>query len=343
MRMRRITALWAASATLMVLVATAQARSIEYMSQHPLPRKIGHGFCYIDVPHFHDFPPSDPRLYRQVNGQYYFVGDPSPFEYEGPKYPYYGGHPVVEANVNFAGPPVYCHLRGPHYHWYQPPPQAQFELKGGAYWYVGAYPQTYYDEQPRYAVVNDAYAPIVYTRPIVDVTVVPPAFHGEIIAAGPGFRGQAVIGAPVAPSVGVYVAAPPPPVVQVGVGIGVGGPPPPTVIERREVYEVHEHHEHWDNGRHRGWDKHGPPPQQPGGWRGNPAPPPHAANWRGNPAPAGPPPHAANWRGNPAPTPAPQGGGWHGNQGGNSQGGNGQGGNHQGGGGNHQKPAGWHR
>src|SRR5690349_9695405 len=34
-------------------------RSIEYMSQHPLPRKVGHGFCYIDVPHFHDFPPSD--------------------------------------------------------------------------------------------------------------------------------------------------------------------------------------------------------------------------------------------------------------------------------------------
>src|SRR5262249_19125910 len=205
--------------------ATAHARAVEYMSQHPLPRKIGHGFCYIDVPHFHDFPPSDPRLYRQVDGQYYFVGDPTPFEYQGPKYAYYGAHPVAEAQVTM-GQPVHCSLGGPHYHWYQPPPQAQFELKGGAYWYVGAYPQTYYDDRPRYVVVNDAYTPIVYTRPVVDIAVAPPAFHGEIVAAGPGWRGQAVVGGP-AVAAGVYVAAPPPPTVQLRVGVNIGGPPPP--------------------------------------------------------------------------------------------------------------------
>ena len=37
------------------------------------------------------------------------------------------------------GAPTYCYLRGPHYHWYAPPPQTQFEMKGGAYWYVGNY------------------------------------------------------------------------------------------------------------------------------------------------------------------------------------------------------------
>ena len=172
--MRRVMTLAAGLFTLIGLVTLAEAKSVEYMSQHPLPRKIGRGFCYIDVPHYHDFSPSDSRLYRQVDGQYYFVGDPSPFEYEGPRHAYYGPHPVAEVNVSF-GEPVYCYLRGPHYHWYQPPPEASFELKGGAYWYVGTYPQVYYDQRPRYVVVNDAYAPIVYTRPVVDVTVAPPA------------------------------------------------------------------------------------------------------------------------------------------------------------------------
>src|SRR3954464_10205993 len=107
------------AAVLLGVAGTAEARVVHYMSQHPLPRKIGHGFCYIDVPHFHDFPPSDARLYRVVDGQYYFVGDPTPFSYDGPKYAYYGGHPVAEEHVSF-GAPVYCHLRGPHYHWYEP-------------------------------------------------------------------------------------------------------------------------------------------------------------------------------------------------------------------------------
>src|SRR4029079_4678521 len=97
--MRRVLTLGAALLCLVGLTAVAQAKAVEYMSRHPLPRKVGHGFCYIDVPHFHDFGPSDPRLYRQIDGQYYFVGDPSPFEYEGPRYAYYGAHPVVEAQV----------------------------------------------------------------------------------------------------------------------------------------------------------------------------------------------------------------------------------------------------
>src|SRR5215471_9161086 len=250
--MRKVLTLGAGLVALIGFQIAAQARAVEYMSQHPLPRKVGHGFCYIDVPHYHEFGPSDPRLYRQINGQYYFVGDPAPFEYDGPRYAFYGPHPVVEAQVQF-GQPVYCYLRGPHYHWYQPPPEASFEMKGGAYWYVGTYPQAYYDERPRYVTVNEAYAPITYARPVVDVTVAPPAFHGEIVAAAPGFRAGVAVGAP-AVAAGVYVAPPPP--VQVGIGINLGGPPAVIedrrVIEERRVVEMREEREHHDNGRHLG-------------------------------------------------------------------------------------------
>lgn len=300
------------------LPSTAEARAVHYRSQHPLPRKIGHGFCYINVPHVHDFGPSDPRLYREVNGEYYFVGDPAPFDYDGPRYSFYGPHPVVEADVQL-GQPVYCYLNGPHYHWYQPPPQASFEFRGGAYWYVGNYDPTYYQEQPRYLAVNQAYQPIAYARPVVDVTVAPPSFHGEIVV-GPGYqRTQAVMAPPVV-SAGVTIGVPPPPQIQVGIGVGIGGPPvlvggpPPVVVrERREVYEVREHeHEHHDNGHHNGWYKNehehgheqrgwreGPPPQpgpHPGGWRPAPAGPPpppaaHGGGWRGPQPSAPPPPH----------------------------------------------------
>jgi hypothetical protein len=288
-------------ATLMVgVAATAEARAVHYRSQHPLPRKIGHGFCYINAPHVHDFGPSDPRLYREVNGEYYFVGDPAPFDYDGPRYSFYGPHPVVEADVQL-GQPIYCYLNGPHYHGYQPPPQAQFEFRGGAYWYVGNYDPVYYQDRPHYATVNEAYRPIAYTRPIVDVTVAPPSFHGEIVV-GPGYpRGQAVaVGGPPVVSAGVTIGVPPPPQIQVGIGVGigvggppviVGGPPPPVVYER----------ERHDNGRHNGWYKH----EHEHGWRGAPPPqaPPQGGGWRGAPAPAPPSPQGGGWRGAPAAAP----------------------------------------
>ena len=313
----------------------AQAHPVHYLSKHPLPRKVGHGFCYIDVPHFHDYPPSDPRLYRQVNGQYYFVGDPSPFDYEGPRYAFYGAHPVVDAGVQVSAP-TYCYLKGPHYHWYAPPPQASFELKGGAYWYVGNYEPAFYQEQPRYVAVNEVYAPLAYERPVVDVTIAPPTFRGEIVGGGPGWRGHAVMGAP-AVSAGVYIAAPPPPTVSVGIGLGVGGPP--AVIERREVIvREHDHgrHEGWNHEgwNHEGWNREGGykerGPHGHDGWRGGPAPA-AGGGWRGGPAPA----HAAagGWRGGPAPAPA--GGGWRGPA-------PGPGGGH-GGGGNNHKNGGWKR
>jgi hypothetical protein len=300
--MRRIL-MFAAGLALVLASATAQATLVHYMSQHPLPRKVGGGFCYIDVSHVHDFGPSDPRMYRQIDGQYYFVGDPSPFNYEGPRSAYYGPHPIVEANVQF-GHPEYCYLQGPHYHSYAPPPQASFEQRGGAYWYTGNYEPAYYDQRPRYATVNEAYAPMVYDRPVVDITVVPPGFHGEIVGGGPGWRATAVVGGP------------PPPVVQVGVGINMGGPPGGIIVEhddgRHRGWERHdgwrggpEHHDGWRGGpeHHGGW--RGPPEQHGGGWRGPPEQ--HGGGWRG-----GPPEQRGGWRGAPPQHAQHETGGWRG-------------------------------
>jgi hypothetical protein len=279
--------------------SAAQAEVVQYMSRHPLPKRVGHGFCDIDVPHFHDYPPSDPRLYRQVNGQNYFVGDPTPFGYEGPRYSFYGPHPIADPSVQLGGP-TYCYLKGPHYHWYAPPPQAQFEMKGGAYWYVGAYDPIYYSDQPRFMVVNDVYAPMVYDRPIIDVRIAPPAFRGEIVVGGgpgwregPGWRGPGP-----------------------GPGPGWRGGP-----ERREMVMHERHDEIRREEEHRGWERgheqHGP------GWRGGHEPGGPHGGWRGGPPghePGGP---HGGWHAGGGP--AANGGGPRGGGGGQHPGGHGNG------------------
>ncbi len=272
--MRRFAVVFACLLALGAASGVAHAESVYYVSRHPLPKRVGHGFCDIDVPHFHDYPPSDPRLYRAVGGQYYFVGDPTPFGYEGPRYSFYGPHPIADVNVSF-GAPAYCYLKGPHYHWYAPPPTAQFEMRGGAYWYVGAYDPVFYAEQPRFVVVNEAYAPLMYERPLIDVAIAPPAFRGEIVVGGPGWGGG-------------------PRGWHEGPGWH-GGP------ERHEMV-MHERHEEW---RHEGWERgpgwHGGPDHDRG-WHGGPPPgPAHDRGWHGGPGP-GPGFHAG----------AQPGPGWHG-------------------------------
>ncbi|HVV17584.1 MAG TPA: hypothetical protein VHH90_10300 [Polyangia bacterium] len=266
--MRKFAVAFAYFIALGLAAGAAHAEPSYYVSRHPLPKRVGHGFCDIDVPHFHDYPPSDPRLYRAVGGQYYFVGDPTPFGYDGPRYSFYGPHPVADANVTF-GTPTYCYLNGPHYHWYAPPPTAQFEMRGGAYWYVGAYEPVFYAERPRFVVVNEVYAPLAYERPIIDVAIAPPAFRGEIMVGGPGWMGG-----------------------PRGWREGPawhGGP------EHREMV-MHERHEEWRHEEHRGWQRgpgwHGGP-EQDRGWHGAPgAAPGHDRGWHGGPG-SGPTFHGA--------------------------------------------------
>ncbi|HEY6475336.1 MAG TPA: hypothetical protein VI456_02075 [Polyangia bacterium] len=282
------------------------------MSRHPLPKRVGHGFCEIDVPHFHDYPPSDPRLYRQVDGQNYFVGDPTPFGYEGPRYSFYGPHPIADASVHF-GAPTYCYINGPHSHWYAPSADAHFEMKGGAYWYVGAYDPVFYADQPRFVVINDVYTPLVYARPVVDIAIAPPAFHAEFIVGGPAWRGPAP-GWREGP--GWHGAGP---------GPGWRGPERREMVmhERHEEFRREEDHHAWEREHEhdRGWHG-GPPGHEPGGphgWHGGPPPGhepggPHGGGWH---AAGGPPQNGGGWHGGGAPHPggggAPHPGGGHGN------------------------------
>ena len=214
----------------------AEAKTVRYHSQHPIPQRDGGGFCYLGVPHVHSYAPADMRMFRKHDDDYYFVGDPTPFGYDGPKYSYYGTHPVAEEITDDAEPD-YCYLDGPHYHWYQPPPQASFEFRGGAYWYVGAYDPIFYRERPRYTVINRAYRPLAYARPVVDVTVAPPAYQATLVAAPVGARAHAVVAPPVV-SAGVSVYVPPPPSIHVGVGVE----PAPVVVEHRRTVIIHERH-----------------------------------------------------------------------------------------------------
>ena len=173
--------------TLVLAAGAADAKPHRYRSRHPMQG----GFCTIAAPHVHEFAPPDVRLYRVVRGEYYFVGDPVPFGYDGPRYAYYGAHPVVEAGIDF-GEPVYCYLEGAHYHWYEPPRGPQFELRAGVSWYVGPFEAHFFSARPRYTVINHVYRPIRYARPVVEVHAAPAGWRGHPVEArpvGPGWRG----------------------------------------------------------------------------------------------------------------------------------------------------------
>ena len=225
------------------LCGTAEAKTVRYHSQHPIPQHDGGGFCYIGVPHVHAYAPGDPRMFRKHDDDYYFVGDPTPFGYDGPKYSYYGAHPIIdEINDDDEAGPEYCYLDGAHYHWYEPTAQASFEFRGGAYWYTGTFDPAYYRGRPRFAVINRAYRPIAYARPVVDVTLAPPAFQATVVAAPVGVHGHAVVAPPVV-SAGVSVYVPPPPSIHIGVGVE---PAPRTVIVRQRRWKHRHVEERWE-------------------------------------------------------------------------------------------------
>jgi hypothetical protein len=214
----------------LALPGTAAARLVRYRGIHPLPAQRG-GFCHLEVGHVHPFIPSEPRVFRVVGDEQVFVGDPVAFGYDGPKYTYYGPHPLVRVEIDVAGEPVFCYLGGAHYHAAAPPATAGFELKSGVYWYMGAFAPVFEQHQRRYAVVNEVRPVVTYTAPVVDIAVAPPGFHARVMLAAP------VAPPPPAPPprarVEMHIVAPPPPSVQIGFGLQLGGGA--TVVERERV------------------------------------------------------------------------------------------------------------
>jgi hypothetical protein len=257
--------LLAFSALFLLAAGRAEARQVHFAGMHPIPAEYGGGFCQIDFPHVHVYEPNQAAvLYRNHDDGYAFVGDPAPYGYDGPKQAYYGPHPITSED----GVVEYCYIDGPHYHAFPPAAPAQFNLKGGVYFYAGHFPQAYYEARPRYTRVNAVYRPLVYQRPVVvvdppgAVVVEQPAPTYVVPAAGAGV----VAGVGVSAGVGIHAG------VGVGAGVVVGAPAPvvvapapvyvapgrtviihdrPEVIHEREVIEVREKHHH-DEGKHWG-------------------------------------------------------------------------------------------
>jgi hypothetical protein len=261
----------------LAVAARAEAKHVRFLGPHPIAARYGGGFCYIEAPHMHIYAPDHAALYQQVGDEYVFTGDPTPFGYEGERHTFYGNHPVMTVG----GAPVFCYIDGPHIHAFAPPEGPEYKMRGDVAFYVGAFPPEYARQRPhRQKLINAEYRPYVAFRPTV--TVAPPEeWHGEVWVAPPAVEVRApgvYVGAPgvtvAAPSVTVsapgVVVAPPPPVVVApphvvvsAPGVYVGAPAPGVYVEgpgrvrRGDDNDQGEDHGHHDNGRHRGWYKHG--------------------------------------------------------------------------------------
>src|SRR5690242_3911106 len=104
-------------AALLLASSVVHGRAVHFIGAHPIAVTAGGGYCYIDAPHMHSYTPDKPALYQQVRGEYVFTGDPTPFGYEGDRYPYYGHHPIATVGTE----PVFCFIDGPHNHSFRVP------------------------------------------------------------------------------------------------------------------------------------------------------------------------------------------------------------------------------
>ncbi|HRI55071.1 MAG TPA: hypothetical protein PLW65_33270 [Pseudomonadota bacterium] len=121
-----------------------------FLGAHPLVGSPATGYCYIDVPHVHDYVPDRPAVFREVGDEYVFTGDPVPFGYDGAKTVFYGHHPVpIPVEVAAAAPPTFCFIKGPHYHDYPQPEAPGFKQKDSAVFYVGPIPPEVAQERPQ--------------------------------------------------------------------------------------------------------------------------------------------------------------------------------------------------
>ncbi len=251
----RVTLLLCTAALLASAGAAEAARSkqVRYAGIHSVPKPRGGGLCHIEAPHVHVYTPDVAVQYRVHEGQQVFVGDPVAYGWDGDRHSYYGHHPIHVNVIVGDGVPdeEYCYLDGPHYHSFSPPPdvQADFQLEGGAYFYVGTPPPVYVEARPAMVKINAIYEPIVYERPVITVTPpqmwigvrYPVQVARPVVVPPPPPRGRVRGGGSV--GVGVYVPAieirPPSVNINIGVGVGVSG-------------GGHVHHKHKKHKKHRG-------------------------------------------------------------------------------------------
>jgi hypothetical protein len=186
-----------------------------YQGHHPIPLGYGGGYCFIDWPHRHHYPPPPSLQFAYVGGYYVYRGPwdswywrwrPQYTSYYGGYYrqSYYGGiywrvrpAPIYRPHVVVGAPGVYR-------------PGATVVAPGGARMRVVGPPRPY---APGPHVVAPPPGPRVYA----------PAPGPHVVAPPPGPRVYAP--AP-APAPGPHVVAPPRPVAPAP-GPHVVAPPPP--------------------------------------------------------------------------------------------------------------------
>ncbi len=161
-----------------------KATQVKFVGVHPIAKAHGGGLCHIEAPHVHMYAPADVKVQYRVHDDdgYYFVGDPVAYGWEGPRYSYYGHHPVdidvVLGDRDDDHDVEYCYLDGGHYHHYQPAPELKFEVRADAYLYVGDVPDSYVSARAELDPIDVVYEPIVYERPVVVIEEPPPAWIG---------------------------------------------------------------------------------------------------------------------------------------------------------------------
>ncbi|WP_375758395.1 hypothetical protein [Corallococcus exercitus] len=224
-----------ATALLLMAASAAEAKQWRYAGMHPRTGQPRDGLCHLEAPHVHSAAPLHAdTLYRTRDNVYVFIGDPTPFGYEGPRHSYYGHHPVVLnviVNIDVDVDVVeYCYHDGPHYHAYEPPPRQQFVDKEDVHFYAGEYPEEYRRENPKRVRVNTVYRGWNVPRPVMAFAP-PPQYHGPIIQVG----------------------------VNVDVDVRVGGRPPPpsreVIIIRDDDDDDHHHGHGHDHGHGHGKHK----------------------------------------------------------------------------------------
>jgi len=215
----------------------ANAEVVLYLHPHPVAPSVGDGMCHIEGPHVHSYAPHAKVLYTKVHKRNVFVGDPVEFDKKHEKHAYYGHHPLfwIDNGDGSVTTDQYCFITGPHYHWYAPPSDLKFTLKGDAYWYVGAHPGWYARRwKPRHRRLARHYGRVTVHHPTV--TIEPPSGFVGLYVGTDGFRPYGVVG------VGGIRVRGPGGSIRAGVGLDIRVPGVGVVFGRRGKRHVRRRH-----------------------------------------------------------------------------------------------------
>jgi len=127
-----------------------------YNGPHAINAEYGQGWCNIQGPHDHPYPPFDDHLFQEDRGGYDFLGDPADFGYAGDMFWYNGPHPIA-AGFGLG----WCYITWPHRHIYRPF-GVYFSACGPYSCYYGPFDAWYWYWRPYWAGYWGGYYPHYY-------------------------------------------------------------------------------------------------------------------------------------------------------------------------------------